>query len=116
MMALGEDGQLKRKAAGKRAEKNMAVVFRDEARTVGAFGVEDVTEKTALLDDEVFAGPGELAFDGSRNERKRDLLRSSRQRESLFWTVRPGRYQVEPQAHYEYRIPPRGRNRDDGAL
>jgi hypothetical protein len=63
MMALGEDGQFKREAAGEGAEENVAVVFRDQPRAVGAFGVEDVAEEAALLEKIMVAGADQLAFD-----------------------------------------------------
>ena len=74
MMALGENGQFKREAAGEGAEENVAVVFRDQPRAVGAFGVEDVAEEAALLEEIMVAGAGEFAFDKRRDERKRHEL------------------------------------------
>src|SRR5437868_15121657 len=75
MMPFGKDRQFEREAAGKGTKKKVAVVFRHEARTVGAFGMENVAEKTPLLGNEMFAGADELSFDERRNERKRDELR-----------------------------------------
>ena len=74
MMALGKNGELERKAAGERAKEDEAVVLRDEAGTVGALGMEDIAEKAALFQEEMFAGTDELAFDEGRDERKRDEL------------------------------------------
>ena len=74
MMALGENGQFKREAAGEGAKENVTVIFRDHPGATGAFGVEDIAEEAALLEKIMVVGAVELAFDKGRNDRKRHEL------------------------------------------
>jgi hypothetical protein len=75
MMALGKDGEFEGKAAGKRTKEKVAVVVGDKPGAIDPFGVEDVAEEAALLDEVMFVGANEFALDKGWNEGKGDELR-----------------------------------------